>query len=133
MSGLCLVAGLLVAPLGETVLLSWTHSIEKTRWEEVWREENGQMRVTEARIRAIGAGMEPPPGARLVEGVWHYVPALPPQPSVLLTHSPHVPSYTICAGGRCQAVEAWLPGLPEEAFLELMPCARAGRNGLPVR
>jgi hypothetical protein len=112
-----------MAPLGETVTLRWTHSIEKTLWEEVWQSEAGGLRLVEARIRGTGAGMEPPPGARLIEGAWHYDPALPPQPSVLLTHSPHVPSYTICADGRCQAVEVWLPGLPEEALLLLQPCS----------
>ncbi|WP_131110582.1 DUF1850 domain-containing protein [Sulfuricystis thermophila] len=122
MTGLCLAAGLLIAPLGETVTVSWTHSIEKTRWEEDWRREDDRLRLVEARIRTSGAGMEPPPGAVLKDGVWHYTPKLPLLPRVLLRHSPHVPTYTICAGPDCRPADAWLPGLPGDAVLELAPC-----------
>ena len=66
--------------------------------------------------------MEPPPGARLADGVWHYRPELPALPKVSLRHSPHTPSYTVCARGRCQPVGQWLPALPAEAILELRPC-----------
>lgn len=122
MTGLCLVAGLLVAPLGEAVTVSWTHSIEKTRWEEDWRREEDHLRLVEARIRASGAGMEPPDGAVLKDGVWHYTPSLPPLPRVLLRHTPYVPGYTICGDGRCLPADDWLPGLAEDAVLELTPC-----------
>ncbi|MFN6961532.1 MAG: DUF1850 domain-containing protein, partial [Rhodocyclaceae bacterium] len=82
MTGLCLVAGLLVAPLGDAVTLSWTHSIEKILWEEDWRREGDRLRLVAARVRGTGAGMEPPAGAVLKDGVWHYAPALPPLPRV---------------------------------------------------
>jgi hypothetical protein len=52
----------------------WTHSIEKIRWEEDWRIEDGALHLVEARIRGSGAGMEPPAGAVLKNGVWHYRP-----------------------------------------------------------
>ncbi len=120
---ICLIAGLLIAPLGEAVTLRWTHSIEKTLWEEDYRRAGEYLLLTEARIRSTGAGMEPPEGARLDKGVWHYTPALPPLPRVALRHSPHVPPYIICAAERCQPVTAWLPGLPAEAVIELAPCA----------
>ncbi|NWG32742.1 MAG: DUF1850 domain-containing protein [Rhodocyclaceae bacterium] len=122
MTGLCLAAGLLVAPLGDAVTVSWTHSIEKTRWEEDWRRDGDHLRLTAARIRTGGAGMEPPMGAVLEDGVWHYTPSLPPLPRVLLRHSPHVPTYTICGDGRCRPADAWLPGLAADAVLELAPC-----------
>ena len=34
MNVICLVAGLLVAPLGEAITLQWTHSVQKTLWTE---------------------------------------------------------------------------------------------------
>ena len=119
---ICLAAGLLAVPLGEAITLRWTHSIEKIAWEEDYRLQAGALHLTEARIRGSGAGMEPPPGARLADGVWHYRPELPALPKVSLRHSPHAPSYTVCARGRCQPVGQWLPALPAEAILELRPC-----------
>lgn len=122
MSGLCLVAGLLIAQLGDEITLRWTHSIQKTAWEEDYRREGNALRLVEARVRGTGAGMEPPPDAVLKDGAWHYVPNLSPLPSVALTHSPHVPAYVICSAGRCQSVDAWLPELPDHAIMTLEPC-----------
>lgn len=122
MSGLCLIAGVLIAPLGETVTLIWTHSIEKTQWEEEWRQEGEGVRAVEARVRTTGAGMEPPAGARWEKGEWRYVPALPPLPRLLLRHSPYAADYLLCASGRCQPPRGWLPGLPAEGVLEIAPC-----------
>jgi hypothetical protein len=123
LNALCLIAGLLVAPLGEAITLRWTHSIEKIVWEEDYRLEAGALRLVEARVRGTGAGMEPPAGARFENGAWRYTPGLPPLPRVELRHSPHVPPYSLCAAGRCRTVEAWLPGLPADTVVELAPCA----------
>lgn len=125
MSGLCLVAGLLFAPLGDAVTLSWTHSIEKIVWEEDYQRDGPAVRLTEARVRGTGAGMEPPEGAVLRDGAWHYRPALPPLPNVLLRHSPYVAGYTLCAGPQCRSLPDWLPGLPAEATISLQPCDAA--------
>lgn len=122
MSGICLIAGLLIAPLGDAVTLRWTHSIQKTVWEEDYRREDSALRLVEARVRGTGAGMEPPVGAVLKDGAWHYTPPLPPLPHIMLRHSPYVPPYVVCDDGRCQTVDAWLPGLPGDAVLELSPC-----------
>jgi hypothetical protein len=121
-NGICLVAGLLIASLGDEITLRWTHSIQKTVWEEDYRREGSALRLVEARVRGTGAGMEPPAGAVLKEGAWHYAPALPPLPRVALRHSPFVPPYVVCSEGRCQPVDKWLPRLPEDAVLELTPC-----------
>lgn len=122
MSGLCLVAGLMMAVLGDAVTLRWTHSIEKIAWEEDYRVESGQLRLVEARIRGTGAGMEPPAGAVLRNGVWHYVPAVPPLPRLALRHSPHVPAYTLCTTAGCRSLADWLPELPKEGVVELLAC-----------
>lgn len=122
MGGICLIAGLLLAHCGEQATLSWTHSIEKIAWEEDYRCEGDALRLVEARVGGTGAGMEPPAGAILRNGAWHYQPQLPPLPEVQLRHSPYVPPYTICCDGRCQPLPAWLPDLPEEGVVTLAPC-----------
>ena len=120
--GLCLIAGLLVAPLGEAVMLRWTHSIQKVAWEEDYRREGNDLRLVTARVRGTGAGMEPPADAVFRDGAWHYTPALAPLPQLSLRHSAHAAPYIICNATLCQPVTDWLPGLPADATLELAPC-----------
>ena len=61
---LCLLAAGATVRLGTVALtLAWTHSIEKTRWEEDWRATPAGLVLEEDRIQATGAGMEPPPNA----------------------------------------------------------------------
>lgn len=122
MTGICLVAGLLVAQLGERITLRWTHSIEKIVWEEDYRREDNALRLIEARVRGTGAGMEPPAGAVLRDGAWHYTPALPPLPRIALRHSSYAAPYQFCIDGDCRTAAQRLPGLPDEAILELVPC-----------
>ncbi|WNJ91249.1 DUF1850 domain-containing protein [Bosea sp. 685] len=58
---LCLAAGALVIALGsDEITLSWRHSVQKSVWEELWRNEPDGMRLIEARIQGSGAGMDPP-------------------------------------------------------------------------
>lgn len=122
MTDLCLVAGLLVAALGDAATLRWTHSIEKIVWEEDYRLEAGQLRLVEARIRGTGAGMEPPAGAVLRDGVWHYVPDPSMLPELRLAHSPHAAPYVLCAKAGCRDIDEWMPGLPAHAVPRLVPC-----------
>lgn len=125
MSGLCLAAGLLTATLPLSAFtLAWTHSIEKIRWEEDYRVVDSRLVLEEARIRGSGAGMEPPVGARLENGVWHYHPRLPPLEQLRLTHSPYAAGYEICNAGRCTALATILTGLPEFALIEVSACRK---------
>jgi hypothetical protein len=120
---LCLLAGAASATLAlEAFTLAWAHSIEKIRWEEDWQVEGQTLAITEARIRGSGAGMEPPPEATLRNGVWHYRPALPAQSSLRLTHSQYVAGYEICSEGRCTTLADSLPGIENNALIELRPC-----------
>jgi hypothetical protein len=128
--GICLVAGLLLAPLGDAITLRWTHSIQKSVWEEDYRRDGATLRLVAARVQGAGAGMEPPAGAVLRDGAWHYVPALPALPRVELRHSPHAAPYVVCSAGTCRPVTDWLPGLPAEATLVLEPCANGENNML---
>ena len=119
----CISSGGLVARLPDARLaLAWTHSIEKIRWEEDWRLSEGHMVLDAARVRGSGAGMEPPPGARLIDGVWHYTVARR-EAALVLTRSPFTEGYALCSGGRCGNLADWLPGLPEIAQVRIHACA----------
>jgi hypothetical protein len=104
--GICLSLAAFSGPAvwvpGERFTLAWTHSIEKTRWEEdytvQWYDTPAKavLIATEARIRGSGAGMEPPPEAVLQGGWWRYTPAVR-QPSELpLTRSGFTPDFERC-------------------------------------
>jgi hypothetical protein len=122
--GICLAAGALVASLPlSSFTLAWTHSIEKIRWEEDYRVVGTRLVLEEARIKGSGAGMEPPAGARLENGVWHYKPELPPLEQLRLTHSPYTTDYEICTDGACRPLGTVIPGLPAIEVVELRPCA----------
>jgi len=120
---LCLAAGAVSAMLAiDGFTLAWMHSIEKVRWEEDWRVEGNSLVITEARIRGSGAGMEPPPGAVLKNGVWYYRPALPPQTVLRLAHSPYTGGYELCSAGRCRPLADHLPGIDNNAVIEIGRC-----------
>ena len=130
---LCLVSGSLLAALPLTAFtLAWTHSIEKTRWEEDWQIQGMQLVLVAARIRGSGAGMEIPSGAILRDGIWHYTPTLPPQGALLLRHSPYVAGYEICSALQCRPLADLIPGMNEntgeaannadDTLIELRPC-----------
>jgi hypothetical protein len=69
---ICLVvAGVVRATLPDSgFTLAWEHSVQKTRWEERYRVDDGGLVLAEARVQGSGAGMEPPPGAVLRNGWW---------------------------------------------------------------
>lgn len=70
---LCLAAPLLaLAVATDAFTLAWTHSVEKTEWQEDWRVQGSALVLDEARVRGSGAGMEPPEGAVWRDGWWAY-------------------------------------------------------------
>jgi hypothetical protein len=102
---LCLIAaGKTTVLAGSLFTLSWTHSVERTRWEEDWRITPAGLEILEARIRGSGAGMEPPESSVLRDGWWVYRPALPAQRQVTLAQSAATgEGWTLCAQGSCVA------------------------------
>jgi hypothetical protein len=107
-------AGKTVVLAASAFTLSWSHSVEKTRWEEDWRLTPAGLELVEARVKGSGAGMEPPDGAVLEDGWWMFRPDLPPQPSLLLAASGATGSgWSLCAEGDCLTVGA-TPGGPVE-------------------
>jgi hypothetical protein len=87
--------------------LSWTHSVERTRWEEDWTITPAGLELVEARVKGSGAGMEPSEGAVLQDGWWVYAPKVKPQPSIVLGASGATgEGWSLCAQGRCTVVGA---------------------------
>jgi hypothetical protein len=128
MSALCVTAaGLALSLPLQTFTLAWTHSIEKIRWEEDYRIAGRRLELMEARIRGSGAGMEPPAGALLKEGVWHYKPALAPLERLRLTRSPYAADYVLCWDGACHPLAQFAGPVDAAPLVELSAC-----DGAPV-
>ena len=119
---LCLTgAGLAVRIAASTFTLSWTHTVEKTRWEEAWRVESGRLVLAEARIEGSGAGMEPPPDARLDGGVYRWRPELAPLPEFVLRRADGAGDWDLCAARRCASIAEWLGGEDADP-VRIAPC-----------
>lgn len=127
MSLLCLATATAVATLAtQSFTLAWTHSIEKVRWEEDYRIESGRLHLVEARIQGSAAGMEPPPGARLENGWWHYAPAQAWHDELRLARSPYARDYELCFDGGCRSLAVIAP--QAEGVTRVYPCARNGHR-----
>lgn len=105
--------------------LAWTHSIEKTRWEEDYRVERGakgglRLRLSVARVQGTGAGMEPPADAVRRGGWYEYVPTDQPQGPLRLTRSPYTADFDWCAQGQCRKLSTLLPS--DGGVTLLWPC-----------
>lgn len=116
---LCLLAGGKMSVMAVSLFtLTWTHSVEKTRWEEDWRVTPAGLQIVEARIKGSGAGMEPPADALLKDGWWVYAPQLPAQSKLRLAASGATGGgWSLCAGGKCLELGT-VPG----AEVELSVC-----------
>ena len=124
MIGACLlVAGALRATIpAASFTVEWLHSVEKTRWEEQYRVEAGRLVLAQARIEASGAGMDPPPDARLVDGWWRWRPAMAPLRELRLTVSPFTADYRICWSGGCHPLHV-LSHVDDIEVVTVRPCS----------
>lgn len=111
---LCVLAGgKTLAMAASAFTLAWTHSIEKTAWEEDWLATGEGLRLVEARVKGSGAGMEPPEGAVLRDGWWTWRPEMPARPRLVLAASGATASgWSVCAGGECVLVGEEAEGGP---------------------
>ncbi len=100
---LCVVAAGKTLLLATTVFsLSWTHSVEKTGWQEDWQLTPAGLVLTAARVKGSGAGMEPGEGAVLRDGWWEWVPTLPAQAELHLAASGATGSgWELCYAAGC--------------------------------
>jgi hypothetical protein len=103
---ICLLAGGKVTVFAAAAFtLAWTHSVEKTRWEEHWQVTPAGLQVVEARVRGSGAGMDPPEGSVFKDGWWLYRPTVGPQDKLVLAASGATgEGWTFCAEGRCAVI-----------------------------
>ncbi len=104
---LCLASAGVVKSLAVTAFtLSWVHSVEKIEWQEDWQITPQGLQIVQARVKGSGAGMEPPPEARLVDGFFRWTPRLEPLPEVVLGNSGLAGEWHICTEGKCQELSA---------------------------
>jgi hypothetical protein len=102
---LCLASAGLVKTLALAAFtLAWTHSVEKTAWQEDWQVTPHGLELVRARVKGTGAGMEPPPEARLVDGWFQWTPQRAPVPQILLGNSGAAGEWRICADGTCRTL-----------------------------
>lgn len=122
---LCLAtAGVVKSLTVASFMLSWTHSVEKTEWQEDWRVTPQGLEIVEARVKGSGAGMEPPPDASLKEGWFHWKPQLPVLPEVALGNSGMAGEWRLCTDGKCQELSAIL-GRPLGAAVTTMSVCKS--------
>jgi hypothetical protein len=102
---LCLAsAGVVKALSVAAFTLAWMHSIEKVEWQEDWRVTPNGLELAQARVKGSGAGMEPPPEARLVNGWFQWQPKRAPMPQVALGNSGAAGEWRLCSGGKCRTL-----------------------------
>ena len=102
---LCIAAGgKLLALAATSFTLSWTHSVEKTRWEEAWALTEAGLVLTAARVEGSGAGMEPGDDAVFDGRGWSWTPRLPPQERLVLGDSGKAGTWRFCAAEACRVL-----------------------------
>lgn len=126
MTGFCLgVAFSVVHAMipASQITLAWTHSVEKTRWEEDYAIRDGELVVTAARVQGSGAGMEPGADGQRRGDWWEYTPSTPPLPKITFANSTFTADYTLCANDKCQPLAAWLgEGVDHNQPVDLFAC-----------
>ncbi|MGD9784766.1 MAG: DUF1850 domain-containing protein [Hyphomicrobiaceae bacterium] len=119
---ICLVAGTTTTVVAlQAFTLAWTHSVERTGWEEDWRLGDGKLVLVEGRIKGSGAGMEPPENARLANGWWVYPGRGMSVERLRLANAGGAAGrWRVCAEGSCREI-----GTSRDApdTLEIAPCA----------
>lgn len=117
---LCVLAGGKVVMLAASAFtLAWTHSVEKTAWEEDWQVTASSLQLTQARIKGSGAGMEPPDGAVLFQGWWAWQPTMPPQPRLVLAASGATGNgWSLCTQTQCLSLGGLFLGETSGAMAE---------------
>ena len=104
----CLIEGAKLAVIAANAFtLAWTHTVEKTGWEEDWHADGDGLVLDEARIKGSGAGMEPPDDARLVDGWLRYAPPELRVPELRLANNGGPAGrWRICSDGQCREIGA---------------------------
>lgn len=129
---LCLAtAGVVKSLAMASFMLTWTHSVEKVEWQEDWRVTPQGLEIVEVRVNGAGAGMEPPPDARLVDGWFRWKPQLPMSPEVALGKSGLAGERRLCIDGTCQELSAIL-GRPVGVSVAMMSVCKLDQTAKAV-
>jgi hypothetical protein len=72
-------------------------------------------------VRGSGAGMEPGPDARLVDGAWAWRPGRAALPEVVFRRSGATPDWEVCIAGRCRAMRSYVPADADPVVLRVCP------------
>lgn len=119
-TALCIAAGTALIRLAwPDFTLVWTHSIEKTEWQEDYVVTGRGLHLAMARVRGTGAGMEPGVDARLVNGWYVWFPNRD-FPELMLARSGAVAGHRLCRAGQCQSLDDLLG--PSGPPARLAPC-----------
>jgi hypothetical protein len=122
---LCLLsAGVVKALSIAAFTLAWTHSVEKVEWQEDWRITSKGLELVQARVKGSGAGMEPPPQARLVGGWFRWDPKRAPMPEVVLGNSGAAGEWRLCISGHCRTLSEILRHPVGTNVTTMRACAR---------
>ena len=102
---LCLASAGVIKTLAVAAFtLAWTHSIEKVDWQEDWRVTPDGLQLVQARVKGSGAGMEPSPEARLVDGWFQWQPQRPLLRELFLGNSGAAGEWRLCRDARCETL-----------------------------
>lgn len=119
----CFIAGAVTKALQVTAFtLVWTHSVERTDWQEDWRVSQDGLMLVEARIKGSGAGIDPPPDVRLIDGWWRWNPAPVTRGEVVLGHSGAAGDWRICMAGTCAPLHRTIGADPTEGPVIMRRC-----------
>ena len=125
-------AGVVKALSVAAFMLSWTHSVEKIEWQEDWIVAPQGLQIVTARVKGSGAGMEPPPEARLVNGWFQWTPKPLFLHEVALGNSGVAGEWRLCMQGSCRTLSDIL-GHPIGANVTIMSvCDRADDTASPT-
>lgn len=125
---ICLLAGAVVVPLmSDRLTLAWTHSVEKIPWEEDWVEGPGGLKLVATRVVGSGAGMDPAPDARFVDGAWTWVPKVPVLREVVLRRSGATADWRVCIAGTCREMGTYVGPKADPVTMTVCPAGAPGR------
>ena len=119
---ICFIAGGIAKALQVTAFtLVWTHSVQKTDWQEDWQVSAGGLTLVEARIKGSSAGIDPPAEARLVDGWWRWQPPPVNRSEVVLAHSAAAGDWRICRSETCTPLHQ-IMGPGTTGPVTMLPC-----------
>lgn len=107
---------------GKGFEVTWVHSVEKLEWKEIWSVSGRWMQLDDVFIKGSGAGMEPAPHAKLINGWWWW----PPSPDIVIDEIILAASGRTGGGWRICALsdakDCVTVGLTESEPITLKPC-----------